>query len=354
METDILIVGGGAAGLAAAYETASNGLKVTLVEQSWSLGGHLREQIQPLYHLPGKFNGLRGFELADRLINQLEVYPIQFLTNHILIGRYKDGSFGVSDGANIFPVKASKVILTTGAAERPIAFPKWTLPGIMTAGAAQIFMNREKVKPGHEVIIVGSSDYALEICFQLREIGANIKGIIERKNTLQAKNKKSLELIDALKIPVFLQSEIETAMGKEAVEMVIVKKLEESLEIEVDLVCTDGGFTPAIEPFQMIDCAISYTNPLGGWLPDYDYDFRISEENIHVAGNAAGITCHGAVILSGSIAGMSVAESFVSDSELSSRKQKAWRELEDIETDYNPDIWNARLQHMNKTITYVI
>lgn len=347
METDILIVGGGAAGLSAAYETASMGLKVTVVEQSWSLGGHLRQQVQPLYHLPEKFRGLRGFEIVNLLINQLDPYPIRFLTNHTLIGRYKDGSFGVSDGMNVFPIKSSKVIFSTGAAEQPIAFPKWTIPGIMTAGAAQIFMNREKIKPGHEVIMVGSNDFALEVCCQLYEIGIHIKGIVEKENAIQAKDKKNVEMIEALNIPVFLRSEIETARGKDAVEKVTLKTPEQKLEMSVDLICTDGGFIPAIEPFQMIGCAISHVSALGGWVPNYDINYNTSEESIYVAGNAAGITCHGAIILSGTLAGMSVVESLDSNLVLSQRKQMALKEMEIIESNYNTSIWNARLQHMN-------
>lgn len=354
METDVLIVGGGAAGLAAAYETASIGLQVTVVEQSWSLGGHLREQIQPLNHLPEKFNNLRGFEMADLLINQLNAYPIQFLMNHTLIGRYKNGAFGVSDGSHIFPIKASKIIFSTGAAEKPMAFPKWTLPGIMTAGAAQIFMNRERVKPGEEVIMVGSSDFALEVCCQLYKLGAKIKGIVEKNSVLQATKKKNLEMITALNIPVFLHSEIETAIGKAAVEKVALKTTEKNFEISVDLVCTAGGFYPAIEPFQMIGCSLSYSISLGGWLPNYDNNFRTSEEDIYVAGDASGITCHGAIILSGSLAGMSVAASIDCDRKLLQKKQETWGEMRNIELAYDSIIWNARREHMNKLIGSVI
>src|SRR5699024_9405137 len=123
-------------------------------------------------------------ELVERLIQQLQAYPIQLLLNHTLIGRYKDGNFGVSDGKNVFAVQAKKVIFATGAAEKPLVFPKWTLPGIMTAGAAQIFINREMVKPGHEMLMVGSGDFALEVCFQLHEAGVKVKGIIEKNSKI--------------------------------------------------------------------------------------------------------------------------------------------------------------------------
>lgn len=354
METDVLIVGGGATGLAAAYEAASVGLRVTIVEQSWSLGGHLREQVQALDDLPKKFYNRKGFEVVNLLVGQLDAYPIQTLINHTLIGRYKDGSFGVSDGRNVFPIKASKVIFATGAAEKSIVFPKWTLPGIMTAGAAQIFMNRERVKPGEEVIMVGSSDFAIEVCSLLDKLGVKIKGIVEKKDVLQAKKKKHLEWLTTLNIPVFLHAEIETAIGKDAVEKVIVKNLEKSIEIPVDLVCTAGGFHPVLEPFQMIGCALSHSEHLGGWLPDYDHHFMTSEENIYVAGDACGITCHGAIILSGALAGMNAAATLVGSTKLSQKKQDTWMEMKNMELAYNPIIWNGRQQHMNRHIGSVI
>src|SRR5699024_632188 len=125
------------------------------------------------------------------------------------------------------------------------------LPGIMTAGAAQIFMNREMVRPGNEMVMVGSSDVALEVCFQLHEAGVKVKRIIEKNNKIEAIKQENLEQVNALHIPVYLQSEIETAAGKNAVEKVFLHTQDKELEITVDLVCTEGGFIPAIEPFQM-------------------------------------------------------------------------------------------------------
>ncbi|MDA6131203.1 hypothetical protein OSK38_28040, partial [Escherichia coli] len=79
-----------------------------------------------------------------------------------MVGFYADGSAGITDEENVFPVKAKKIIVASGAAEKAVAFPKWTLPGIMTIGAAQTLINRDFVLPGREAVIVGSSDFAME------------------------------------------------------------------------------------------------------------------------------------------------------------------------------------------------
>src|SRR5699024_662191 len=147
----------------------------------------------------------------------------------------------------------------------------------------------------------GSGDFALEVCFQLHEAGVKVKGIIEKNSKIEAKKQKNKEQLSAMHIPVYLQSEIETAVGKHAVEKVFLHTPSKELEIKVDLVCTEGGFIPVIEPFQMADCSMTYVKALGGWLPEYDMHFRTSEEDIYIAGDAAGITCHGAIILSGAL-----------------------------------------------------
>jgi sarcosine oxidase subunit alpha len=118
------------------------------------------------------------------------------------------------------------------------------------------------------------------------------------------------------------------------------------LEINADLICTEGGFIPAIEPFQMLDSNINYVEALGGWLPDYDIHFRISEKDIYIAGDAAGITCHGAIILSGALAGINVIEDIGYHLDLSQRKEELWAELERIEMGYSRRVWEARAQHM--------
>lgn len=346
METDVLIIGGGAAGLAAAYEVADKGLTVIIVEKSWSLGGHLREQTGELEYVPEKYTGLRGYELAEQLIEQIQWNSVQILLNHTLIGRYSDGHFGVSDGEKIFSIHAKKVIFATGAAEKPYIFPKWTLPGVMTAGAAQIFMNREMVKPGREMLMVGSSDFALEVSFQLHEIGVKIKGIIEKESQIAAGEQRNLDRMSQLRIPIYLESEIETLTGKSSVEKAFIHTPNEKLEIAIDLVCTEGGFIPAIEVFQMTDTNIKFVEALGGWLPAYDKQFRISDLNIYVAGDAAGITCHGGVILSGALAGIHVVDALASSPGVRERKDNLWEEMEAIETGYNSKVWQARQKHI--------
>src|SRR5699024_8550694 len=133
MNTDLLIIGGGPAGLSAAYAAASNGIKTTIIDESYSLGGQLKHQTQFFDHLPYGFAKQRGYQLCDYLIDRIRDFDITILENHTMIGSYQNGNIGVTDENHTFPLNAEKVIIAVGADEKPEVFPGWTLPGVITA-----------------------------------------------------------------------------------------------------------------------------------------------------------------------------------------------------------------------------
>jgi sarcosine oxidase subunit alpha len=114
MTTDVLILGGGPAGLAAAYEVASRGYKATIVDEARALGGQLRSQTQLIAPMPPAFSGLRGFQLADKLVSRLDGLPVEYCLQREAIGLYADGSVGVSDGKKIEKLAARKIVVATG------------------------------------------------------------------------------------------------------------------------------------------------------------------------------------------------------------------------------------------------
>src|SRR5699024_6245489 len=159
METDVLIIGGGPAGLHAACVAASNGAKTVVVDESFSLGGQLRQQTQSFDNLPKQFERQSGTRLAQELIERLLPLHVTILFEYTMIGIYEDGRVGVSNGSSTIPITAKKIIVTTGAADEASVFPGWEMPGVMTVGAAQILMNREHVLPGKNSFILGSNTF---------------------------------------------------------------------------------------------------------------------------------------------------------------------------------------------------
>ncbi|MFM1655235.1 NAD(P)/FAD-dependent oxidoreductase [Brevibacillus sp. B_LB10_24] len=352
MKTDILVIGGGPAGLLAAYEAAASGRKVTIVEESWSLGGQLRQQTQVLEDLPAPYTGARGFVLAERLLGQLEPLPVDILLEHAMIGRFADGSIGISDEQQVQRVAAASVIFATGAAETPVTFPGWTLPGVMTPGAAQIAINRERVLPGKKALMVGSSDFAIEVVRQMHEVGIDVLAVVEQSGAIQAKRKENHQYA-AEHVPVLLGAEISEAKGTGRVEQAFVRKnsTDQPISYEVDLICTDGGRHPILEPFSILDCELAFRQQLGGWLPSYDMDLQTSVEGIFVAGNAAGVSSQAACLLTGMIAGISAAARVSQPSsrqELAQRKQELWQALCRIENGVDPLVWDERVNHLSE------
>lgn len=329
MEADLLIIGGGPAGLSAAYEAASHGVKIIIVDESFSLGGQLRQQTQVLDNLPEQFEQQRGIELATILIERLKALDVTVLLKHTMIGVYKDGRIGVSNGEETIPITAKKVLITTGAAEEATVFPGWTLPGIMTIGAAQILMNREHVVPGKNALIFGSNTFSLEVAKQLNEAGVKILGIIENGSQLKSSNDVLLHQVKDAHTPIYLNSSIVRGTGTGEVKKVVINHDGVEENLHVDLICIGKGVTPILEPFEILDCKFTYREALGGWLPQYSKSMETSNPSTYVAGNAAGITSMGAILLTGEIAAVNVIESLgaLGNEQVMEKKASLWKEL---------------------------
>jgi thioredoxin reductase len=348
MEIDVLIIGAGPAGLAAAFETATRGLEVMIVDESVSVGGQLGQQTQIIQSLPSTFRPMRGFELLHTLTEQLDDYPIRYLLGHRMIGFYQDGSVGITDEVNVFPVKYKKLVVATGAAESAVPFPKWTLPGVITIGAAQTLINRDFVVPGKNAFIVGSSDFAMDVAIQLTSIGVNVKGIIENRPEFLARDREKVVQVKKNGIQFYLNSTIKEARGDGEVNEIDIQQLNRVHTEKVDLVCVDGGRTPILDSFYQLGCSFGYKAELGGWIPQYNKHFQTDRKDVFLAGNAAGISSQGVLLVTGMIAGISACEQLnvISQRGAEQARLALWRELEFLETKLYPDSWQARINHI--------
>lgn len=358
MKTDVLVVGGGPAGLSAAYEVASRGYRTIIVDESRELGGQLRQQTQVLDTMPHPWAGLRGFQVGESLVERLNTLPVEFLLNHEVIGLYLDGSVGVNNGKEVLKIEPLCIIVATGAAESARPFPGWTLPGIMTIGAAQILINRERVYPGKKALVLGSSDMALEITRQMYDVGIDIAGVVEPEERLGATDNKIIKAFQETEIPVLFQTEIVSATGSGKIEEVHVRSLKDSsreTRQDADFICIDGGRHPILEMLSILDCSFQYQKELGGWVPSYKDTFQTVIERVFVAGQAAGITCLAGIILTAALAGLGAVdylEKQVSE-ERESKRKTYWNELREFETMQLPAVWQARMAHIKGCATSI-
>lgn len=346
MRSDLLIIGGGAAGLSAAYEAAKLGLEVIIAEESPRLGGQFNQQTQFMQPVVSAFEGLRVFEVKEKLIDELKTLPVTVLLEHTLIGTFSDGRIGLSNKKEIVAIETKRVLIATGASEGTLIFPGWTQPGVMPLGAAQIMVNRERVYPGKKAAIIGTSEYALEIARQLFDAGIEIKVILEKASAIQKSRSSYVPFFIQKGIPIYANAEIESVQGNGEVEKIRFRSNDQMYEMDVDLVCFDGGLYPILESFYIFDCSFSFVKKLGGWVPCYDDKLETSKKGIYVAGSAAGVTCNASVILLGMLAGISIAGSLKKSLKISTRIKELWKEIEQVEVMWNPEIWNSRVQHI--------
>ncbi|MCG7333713.1 NAD(P)/FAD-dependent oxidoreductase [Sporosarcina sp. ACRSM] len=344
IKTDILIIGSGPAGLNAAYTAASHGANVIIVDEAITIGGQLKQQTQILNNLPGEFNSQRGFSLVDDFYERLKSLPITFLLRHTMIGIYKNNSIGVTNGKETFPITYKKLIIATGAAEEATIFPGWTLPGVMTIGAAQILLNREHVLPGNEAIILGFNEFSLEVGKQLESCGVNIKAIV-------AKGNYDVELFHEAKnvgIRVVSNATIISATGVNEVEKVVlnIDGIEE--EHMVDLVCIGNRLSPILEAFEILSCQLAYQEDLGGLFPKYYNSLETTNTSVYVAGNAAGITNIGGILITGEIAAWNALYSLelLEYSQFKNRSRALWEQLYRIE---ESQVFKARIAAIKET-----
>ncbi|WP_203333707.1 FAD-dependent oxidoreductase [Planococcus beigongshangi] len=348
MEFELVIIGGGPAGLMAALTAAEKGVKTAIVEESFALGGQLRQQAQVLENLPKEFGKQSGIALAKFFSNKVSSIGVTALLGHTMIGTYRNGTIGVSNGKDTFPIYAKKILVTTGAAEQAALFPGWTLPGVMTIGAAQILLNRERVLPGKEAVVLGCNSISYDIAKQLRACGVNVQGIIEKKS-IDEIDKELIEKFESENIEVFFHSNIEKAAGKQHVEKVWIDNDVLKKEREIDLVCISNGLYPVTEPLELLDCEFTYIENLGGRIPKYGSSFTTSNSSVYVAGNAAGITCIEGILVTASIAVTGILEDLAILNNIEAKKQKEilWTELLKAETGRYSKVHDARISLVN-------
>ncbi len=315
---ELVVVGGGPAGLLAAATAASWGVETLVIDENSSSGGRLRHETDVMPEIQG-YVGLRGFELVAALQKEVERPGVKVLTEAVAWGLFKDRVLGVARRAHIpseaenFSLPAKKIILATGAAENPVAFEGWTKPGVLNAWAAQSLLNLYGVLPGRRAVLVGGTDLGRRVAAQLTAAGMEVAAEVE-------------------------PSSVQAVIGTDRVERVILK----DGELQADTVIVAVGLSPVTELGLMAGAVPGCIPQLGGHCLLHDRRMRTTQPGILVAGHAAGVDDIRVLLLTGRIAGLSAASELgklaeeVSDALIA----QAWAEIKAI-TATSPR-WEAR------------
>ncbi len=278
---DVLVVGGGPAGLAAALAAGRTGARVVLVDEGPELGGSL-------LGAPGEIDGAPATKwvatAAERLAAMPEVRVLVRTTaagyfdhNYVVLAERRTDHLGPGapqrvSRQRLWHLRPRRVVLATGAHERPLVFAGNDRPGIMLAGAARTYLNRYGVAAGRTAVVFTTNDSAYAATIELADAGVAISALVDAR---PAAGGAWAERVRSRGIEVLAGSAVVATTGEPRVETAAVSALTETGEptgdpraIPCDLIAVSGGWNPAVHLFSQSGGALRYDEPLACFVPE--------------------------------------------------------------------------------------
>jgi thioredoxin reductase len=327
MQVDIAVVGSGPAGMAAAVESAEAGANVLLLDEYARPGGQFFKHTG---FSVDRTRLTREHDHGETLRGKLSHPRIRVQSGALVWGRFDDVLM-IHRAGRTEAVQPKALVIATGAYDRPVAFPGWTLPGVISAGGAQTLAKTQWVKPGHRMLLAGAGPFLLPVAQSLLRAEVEIAALVEATKpmhwlryagSLWGQWPRFAEAWDYKRelrragTPAIYGHKIVRALGERKVEAAVIAKVDRDWiaipgterTIAVDGIATGYGFLPNIELAASSGCDLRYDAFARAWFVRCGQTMDTNVSGVFVAGEITGIGGSAVALAEGGIAGLSAAE----------------------------------------------
>lgn len=348
----VVIVGSGVAGLAATDTLAGHGLNILVIDENPYSGGQMLRQVCRFNNGFWRFTpgllGSRGSTLARKVVQNLKpadlpkgvdtihqaqvlgVFHDQRVPDHRLLVHLPGGnSPSDPDHGRVLEIKAEHLIFATGARERYLPFKGWTLPGVISLGAAQILMKSSGILPARHTLIAGTSPLQMVLAKEILQNRGHVTALLD-ENHLTRKlgllpllgsqwdraGEGALQMLGLILGRVKFRQGVRVmeARGKHGVQTVVAAKLDPAGTVlsetkrtySAQALAVGYGFSPNIELPVQAGCSLKYHKDSGGWIIRVDETLETSVKSVYAAGEITGIAGAGKSFIEGTLAAISI------------------------------------------------
>ncbi len=332
LQAEVVVVGAGPAGLSAALAAGRAGVQVVLIDNGRQPGGQYYRQ--PAAELQA-FKPRRHQREGRLLWEKAAAAGVEFLTDTTVWGAF-EGNLLTLYGPQAPPsIQAQALVLATGAYERVAAFPGWTLPGVMTTGAAQTLLKGQGILPGGRVVVAGTGPLQLVVAAELVRAGAKVVAVLDGSRLLRKALRRPMahgralwaqwdRLVEGLSsglvlrqagVPYYTGWGVVAAQGQTEVTGVTIARLDDawrpvpgtSQTLACDTLCCSYGFVPANELAGLLGARHEWQAQRGGFVPVRDEHMQTSVAGVFAVGECAGVGGGALALIEGQIAGLAAA-----------------------------------------------
>jgi NADPH-dependent 2,4-dienoyl-CoA reductase/sulfur reductase-like enzyme len=330
---ELAVIGAGPAGMEAAINASEAGVKTVVIDNYLQAGGQYYKALPTAFTVSQKSRMEKEGELLARRLAGLPATKIYNALAWGIFEEEKEDGWLVALYGPGAPkeVHARMLVLANGAYETPVAFPGWTLPGVINCGAALTLVKTQRVVPGKRALVTGTGPLLLSAAAHLIEAGVEVVGVCET-NRLFPKGilygptmlgqwhrlQEGLKYFSTMrreKTPYKTGWSILEAHGEDHVKDAVISKVDDNgvpimgteQTLKVDTVICGYGLVPNTDLARMIGCKLEYNAKKGSWVPVRDETMQTSLPGVYVAGDGGGIGGAENSLLEGKIAGAAVA-----------------------------------------------